>query len=153
MVITGGLDDFFDFKPGLYCVSRNWTDPPFVKVGNTSIFRFPVGGHPYLYDRIVNDPEGVMARYRTEQAFISAEITQMEFWPKPWCLSFKHSLLPRWPLNLFQAPSLPRKTRVVAFTGKPDPDEAMIGLWPQKRWHHRLYRHVEPTPWIAENWR
>src|SRR5689334_17096839 len=27
VVITGLLDDFFDFKPGRYCVAKNWSEP------------------------------------------------------------------------------------------------------------------------------
>jgi hypothetical protein len=152
VVVTGGLDDFFDYKPGHYCVARNWTQRK-ERIGNTSVYRFPVGAHTYLYDRIMNDCEDVLARHRNSQTFISREIKDMEFWPDDWCVSFKHSLLPAWPLNLFLAPALPPATKVVAFTGKPDPDEAMEGRWPHERWYQGLYKRVRPTPWIAEHWR
>jgi hypothetical protein len=52
----------------------------------------------------------------------------MVFWPPPWRLSFKHFLLPRWPLHFFLIPKLPEGTKVVACTGKPDPHEARYGL-------------------------
>ena len=152
MVITGSLDEFFDYEPGYFCVARNWTQPH-AQIGNTSIFRFPAGGHTYLYDRIMNECERVMATYSNEQSFISREISGMKFWPDEWCMSFKRSLLPRWPLNFFVAPSLPPGTKVVAFPGKPDPDEAMVGQWPRKHWWQALYKYVRPTPWIAEHWR
>jgi hypothetical protein len=152
VVVTGGLDEFFGYKPGHYCVARNWTQPK-ERIGNTSVYRFPVGVHTYLYDRIMNDCEDVLARHRNSQTFISREIKDMEFWPDDWCVSFKHSLLPAWPLNLFLTPALPPATKVVAFTGKPDPDEAMEGRWPHEHWYHRLYKRVRPTPWIAEHWR
>jgi hypothetical protein len=152
IVVTGGLDDFFDYKPGHYCVARNWTRRK-ERIGNTSVYRFPVGAHTYLYDRIMNNCEDVLARHSNSQTFISREIKDMEFWPDDWCVSFKHSLLPAWPLNLFLAPALPPATKVVAFTGKPDPDEAMEGRWPHERWYQGLYKRVRPTPWIAEHWR
>jgi hypothetical protein len=152
VVITGGLDDFFDFSPGQYCVARNWTQPN-MRIGNTSVYRFPVGGHSYIYDRVMSDAEGVTTSYKNEQMFISREIKDMVFWPDEWCASFKHSLLPAWPLNFIKSPSLPPGTKVVAFTGKPDPDEAMIGLWPTKHWYQKIYKHVRPTPWITEHWR
>ena len=38
-------------------------------------------------------------------------------------------------------------------TGKPDPDEAVIGQWPVKAWWKKAYKHVRPTRWIDENWR
>ncbi len=152
VVVTGNLDDFFDYEPGHFCVARNWTQPH-AGIGNTSIFRFPVGGHPYIYDRIMNECERVMDTHRNEQIFISREIADMKFWPDAWCLSFKSSLVPTWPLNFFVAPPLPEGTKVVAFPGKPDPDEAMEGRWPRKHWYQTLYKHVRPAPWIAEHWR
>jgi len=77
----------------------------------------------------------------------------MTYWPKEWTASFKHDLLPRWPLNFFKTPELPPAVRVVAFTGKPDPDEAAIGVWPVTKPWKKLYKHVRPTPWIDELWR
>ncbi len=152
VVVTGGLDDFFDYKPGHFCVARNWTQPS-ERIGNTSVYRFAVGTHTYLYDRIMNECPDVFARHRNSQTFISREITDIEFWPDEWCVSFKHSLIPSWPLNLFVTPSLPLGAKIVAFTGKPDPDEAMEGHWPRKYWYHAFYKRVRPTPWIAEHWR
>ena len=77
----------------------------------------------------------------------------MVFWPEDWCVSFKHSLMPLWPLNFVVPPKLPKDTKLVAFTGKPDPDEARDGIWPVKAQWKRLYKQVRPTPWIAEHWR
>jgi hypothetical protein len=47
---------------------------------------------------------------------------------------------------------LPPETKVVCFTGKPDPDEARDGVWPAP-WYEKTYKYVRPTPWIAEHWR
>jgi len=55
-------------------------------------------------------------------------------------------------MNFFKTPRLPKDTRIVAFTGKPDQDEAVKGRWPVKKWYKRLYKYVKPTPWIAEHW-
>jgi len=152
LILTGSIDAFFDHKPEeSFCVIRNWTQPDKV-IGNTSAYRFRVGSHAYLYDRLMTAPEDVLASYRNSQTFISSEIKSMAFWPEDWCVSFKHSLLPKWPLNFFKTPHLPENTRVVAFTGKPDPDEARDGRWPAK-WYKKTYKHVRPTPWIAEHWR
>jgi hypothetical protein len=151
-VVTGSLDEFFDYEPGHFCVARNWTQPD-SGIGNTSIFRFPVGVHTYIYDGVMADCKKVMAEHRNEQIYISRVITDMKFWPDEWCLSFKTSLVPPWPWNFFAAPPLPSGTKVVAFPGKPDPDEAMVGRWPRKHWWQALYKHVRPTPWIAEHWR
>ena len=70
----------------------------------------------------------------------------MTYWPAEWCVSFKHTLIPRWPLNFFKVPPLPADTRVVCFTGLPNPDHARDGVWPSKRkaWWKPLYKHVRP---------
>ncbi|MEL6687084.1 MAG: hypothetical protein AAFP97_05655 [Pseudomonadota bacterium] len=151
LVITGNLDEMFDFEPGRYCVIENWTQMGQGN-GNTSAFRFPVGQHSYIYNNFQKDPERVLSTYRIEQLYISREITDMVFWPKLWCASFKHTLMPRWPLNFFKAPNLPAETKIVAFTGKPDQDEALRGERPVKAYWKKLYKHVRPTPWIADHW-
>jgi hypothetical protein len=61
--------------------------------------------------------------------------------------------MPRWPLNFFQEPPLPDDARIIAFTGKPDPEDAVIGKWPEKNFIKKSYKHVRPTKWIAEHWR
>lgn len=151
LVITGSLDEMFDFEPGRYCVIENWTQMGQGN-GNTSAFRFPVGKYTHIFNDFQADPDSVLSRYRIEQLYISREIDDMVFWPDLWCASFKHTLLPRWPMNFFKVPELPTETRIVAFTGKPDQDEAMRGEWPVKSTWKKLYKHVRPTPWIAEHW-
>ena len=152
LVITGSLDDMFDYEPGRYCVIENWTQLGQGN-GNTSAFRFPVGKYTHIFDDFQKDPDAVLSKYRIEQLYISREIDDMVFWPRDWCVSFKHSLLPRWPLNFFVTPKLPKNTRIVAFTGKPDQDEAARGEWPVRHWLKKTYKHVRPTPWIDEHWK
>lgn len=152
VVATGSLDEFFDYEPAsTFCVIENWTQMG-SGIGNTSCFRFRVGAHPYIYERMCRDPDAVLAGYRIEQVYISRTIAEQTFWPSSWCASFKHTLMPPWPLNFFRSAPLPDDTRVVCFTGRPDPDEARDGRWPAP-WHKKIYKHVRPTPWIAEHWR
>jgi hypothetical protein len=152
LVITGPIDEMFDYHPGAFCVAENWTEPG-RGVGNTSMYRFNTETMSYIFDDFQKDPDGIVARYGIEQRYISDHIEALRFWPADWCVSFKHTLMPRWPLNLFMAPKLPADTKVVAFTGKPDPDEAAAGVWPEKTAWKRIYKQVRPTPWINEHWR
>jgi hypothetical protein len=152
VVITGPLDDFFDYAPGAFCIAENWTQPG-MGVGNTSVYRWRVGSNTHIFDQFVRDPEAELKAYGIEQRYVSVSVDGIKFWPKDWCVSFKHTLLPKWPMNLFKVAPLPTETRVVAFTGKPDPDEAEIGVWPVSAWYKKIYKHVRPTPWITENWR
>ncbi|MGI9477534.1 MAG: hypothetical protein ACR2PI_12600 [Hyphomicrobiaceae bacterium] len=152
LVITGSLDDFFDYRPGAYIAIDNWTQPG-QGVGNTSAFRFPAGQHTRIFDDFVADPEVILGKWRIEQQYISDTIPEMVFWPATWCVSFKHTLLPRWPMNFVQVAELPADARIVAFTGKPDAEDALIGHWPDRSLRQKLYKHVRPTPWIAQHWR
>lgn len=152
VVITGSLDEFFDHAPAAtFCVIENWTQKG-SGIGNTSCYRFRVGAHSYIYERMCRESDAALAAHPNSQTYISRTISQKTFWPAEWCVSFKHTLLPRWPLNFFQCARLPADTKVVCFTGKPDPDEARDGRWPAP-WHKRIYKHVRSTPWIAEHWR
>ena len=152
VVITGGIDDFFDFSPeSTFCVIENWTQVG-EDIGNTSVYRFRVGSHPYLYDKLNGNPQEILSKFPNSQTYISRTVQEKTFWPAAWCQSFKHTLLPRWPMNFIQPAPLPAGTKVVAFTGKPDPDEARDGVW-QAKWYKKTYKHVRPTPWIKEHWR
>ncbi|MBR2535575.1 MAG: hypothetical protein IKE66_05825 [Hyphomicrobium sp.] len=152
LVVTGSLDSFFDYEPSkTFCVIENWTQMG-SGIGNTSVYRFRVGAHPYLYDNLQSDADAILARFPNSQTYISKNIKEKTFWPAEWCESFKHTLMPRWPLNFFQTTPLPAATKVVAFTGKPDPDEARDGHW-EAPWYKKTYKHVRPTPWIAQHWR
>lgn len=152
VVITGPIDDFFDYEPGRWAVAENWSEMG-QNIGNTTVYRFPAGAMSYIYEKFNADPERYLKFYRNEQKYISGEAHDMVFWPHDWCVSFKHNLMPRWPLNFFVTPKLPAGTKLVAFTGKPDPDEAAVGVWPVKAAWKKLYKHVRPTPWINEHWR
>lgn len=152
LVITGNIDDFFTYQPGKFAVIRNWTQPG-LSIGNTSVYRFTVGQHKFIFDQFNADPEPWLRRYGISQKYVSDQIKDRVFWPRDWCLSFKHSLIPPWPMRFFKTPKLPRDARVVAFTGKPDPEDAVVGSWPNKNFIKCSYKFVKPTPWIAEPWR
>ncbi|MDP1708723.1 MAG: hypothetical protein Q8L89_06630 [Gammaproteobacteria bacterium] len=152
LVVTGSLDGFFDYKPDLnFVVAENWTQPG-QGIGNMSVFRFRVGALTKVWERFRPDPMEMMRLYRNSQTFVCRTLGQVEFFPSEWCISFKHSIVPRWPLNFVQTPRLPENARIVVFTGKPDPHEAVVGVWPAK-WYKRLYKHIRPAVWINDYWR
>ena len=152
VVVTGSIDPFFDFRPDdTYCVIENWTQMG-SGIGNTSVFRLRVGAHPEVYERLMRDPAATLSEFPNSQTFASRTISSQTFWPGEWCVSFKHTLLPAWPLNWVNTAPLPEATRIVCFTGHPNPDEARDGRW-RAPWYKRLYKQVRPTPWVAEHWR
>ncbi|MDC1296262.1 hypothetical protein N8Z57_01905 [Pseudomonadota bacterium] len=153
LVITGNLDRFFDFKPGEYCVIENWTQLR-NNIGNTSCFRFPIGKFSFIYEKFQKDPELIWKKYHIEQIFLSNEMKDQTFWPSEWCKSFKHNLLPKWPFRIWKPAILPLETSIVAFTGKPDPDDVIKGIWPVKKsqFYKKIYKQLKTPEWVADNW-
>ena len=150
LLITGPLGEMFDYAPGQYCVIENWTQLG-EGIGNTSVFRFRAGAHPEVYEQFAADPGKVLQTCRIEQQYISTLITDQVFWPRDWCLSFKHSIVPPFPLNWIKSPDLPADAKVIVFTGRPDIDEAARGHWPAP-WHKKFYKHARPAAWINAHW-
>src|SRR4030065_1293920 len=81
VVVTGSLDDFFEYEPQLsYIVMQNWTQPG-QGIGNTSVFRFRVGAHPYLLHDLVTNQVEVFQQLRNSQTYISRRVKNIAFWP------------------------------------------------------------------------
>lgn len=153
LLVTGPIDPLFDHDPdSRFITIENWTQPG-QGIGNMSVFRYRIGELQEVWRRFRPDPMAMMDLYRNSQTFVSRTLGTVDFYPAPWCLSFKHSLVPRWPLNFFVAPRLPADAKIVAFTGKPDIDEAMRGEWPTTSPWKKLYKSIRPSPWIADHWR
>ncbi len=151
LIIVSSLDDFFTYEPGAYCVIENWTQMG-QSIGNTSAYRFPAGKHARIFDIFNADPDKVLSEHLIEQQYISVYIPDQKFWPAKWCVSFKHNLVPKFPLNWIRSPDLPATARIVAFTGKPDPDEARVGKW-KAPFFKKFYKHTKPAPWIGDHWK
>jgi hypothetical protein len=143
--------------------------------GNTSVFRFRIGAEPEVFEHFMANPIAAASALSNEQEYISAHLgdgttiaqialspearsdpfyagqNRMSFFEPGQVLSFKHDLLPPWPQRLWEAPRAPDNAVIVAFHGKPDPDEARDGLWPAPV-YKKFYKTVRPTPWIAHFW-
>ena len=153
LVITGNIDRFFDYKPGLYCVIENWTQKG-KGIGNTSCFRFPVGNYSFIFSNFEKNSNEILKKFHIEQTYLSDQIKDQEFWPNQWCVSFKHDLLPKWPIRIWKAAELPIDTSLVAFTGKPDPDDVLLGKWPvpKKYFFKKVYKQFCTPNWVKSNW-
>lgn len=151
VVICGGLDEFFAFRPDEpFVVMQNWTQPG-KGIGNTSVYRFRVGALAHILEGLLTDVDGVLDRYSNSQTYISRVLGMPIFWPDDWCVLFKVQCVPPWPRRFWRVPRIPLGARIVAFPGVPNPHEAVEGQWPAK-WYKRFYKYVRPTPWIANLW-
>lgn len=153
ILVTGSIDPLFDYLPeSPFLTIENWTQIG-KGIGNMSVFRFRIGELQAVWKRFRPDPMAMMNKYRNSQTFVCRTLGKVDFAPSEWCLSFKHSLVPSWPLNFLIAPKLPEDAIVVAFTGKPDIEEALRGEWAVTAPYKKLYKSIRPSPWIADHWR
>ena len=154
VVVLDGLDDFFSL-PGEVRIIRNWIEwrkrilRPRPKIGNSSAFRFRAGAHPDVVLRYLENPEGAARDFPTEQAFLTSALgARVDWWPEEWVRSYKRHCRPWFPLNLFVAPRLPARARILAFHGNPKPEQAIAGFCDAK-----LHRRVLPLSELAAHWR
>jgi hypothetical protein len=152
IVITDSIDALFTHEPQEdFIVIHNWTHPA-KRIGNTSVYRFRVGSHPYLLENLIRDQKQYLAKYNNSQTYISENVSRMVFWPEEWCRSFKVHCLPKGLNRYFVEPRLPTGTKIVAFPGLPNPPDAAIGLWPAP-WYKRIYKQFRPATWVEKHWR
>ena len=173
LVVVGSLDRFFSHgDPDRVVLARN-PNRPLERLGQTSIYRFPVGGLTALEEMFLSDPQAIADRYTYEQRFVTRNAPGgVTFWPRGWVDFFKWHCVPQFPLNYFQAPRPRRNAAVVVFAGSLNPPDALVGRW-NKRGVHRpplehikaglrgerstsLFKHTHdflwPSTWIAEHW-
>lgn len=156
IVITGNLDCFFSYCPGENCIIHNWVSPRKLlfrekpHVGNSSVFRFEAGKSDYIYQTFLQEKARAADTkiFNTEQAFLTYAMEKCVWWPDDWVRSFKFHCRRTFPLNYVIPPKLPEGCRILAFHGKPDPDESIVGF-KGKRPNHRTL----PAPWIRDHWK
>jgi len=156
IVVTGSLDEFFTFgSPDEIPIIHNWVPwnktifRPAPQIGNSSVFRFAANQCRFVWDQFHREKEWALANFRPPQSYLTHCIRpKMRYWPAEWVRSFKRHCRPMFPLNWLMAPGLPKGARIIAFHGKPDPDEAAVGYRGT-----RLNHFSRPAPWIDEHWR
>lgn len=173
-VIVDSIDPYFEFgEPDDVITARNWVKP-WLKMAQTSVFRFKIGSHSYMLDNLRKDPQ-LMVKYQFEQNYVSSAIQGgVKFWPKGWTKHFRKHSMGAWPQRYLRAPKKPKGARIVTFPGSPKPPDAAVGRWspmatPNEPWNHlkatlasrkispnwgkQIRRYVRPTPWITQHWK
>jgi hypothetical protein len=130
LVVTGNLDGFFEFgSPDDVILASNPSNP-LERLGQTSVYRFPVGTLTLLLERFRQSPLEVAEKYRFEQRYVTRMAPGgVRFWPKGWVRHFRRECRRPFPLNYFQEPRLPRDARIVIFPGGLHPGDAIRGVY------------------------
>lgn len=147
LVIVDNIDAFFD-HPGEFCIIKDWGRPWRI-TGNSSVYRFEAGTRPEIYADFMANIDQVKREVRNEQEYLTREIHRkglLQYWPRDWCVSFKHTCMSPFPLNYLTVPPIPPGAKIVVFHGNPNPADALVGKG------KGIWRHVRPTPWIADHW-
>lgn len=174
LLVTGSFDDFFSYgNPDDVILAVNPVRP-LERLGQTSVYRFPVGKLRPLLSAFEKDPLAIAEKYRFEQRFVTRNAPGgIKLWPRAWVRLFRHDLIPPFPLNYVMPPRLPADAKIVLFAGHLNPPEAISGRWSKRDTVKTPLQHLAATftrqrresvrqhlghyfrapGWIAEHWR
>ncbi|MBR1775487.1 glycosyltransferase [bacterium] len=146
IVIKDDLTPFFE-QEGDFIIIKDWDFPKDI-IGNSSVFRFEIGKHPYVLENFYKEDNNIRDRFKNEQAFLSHQIYDkgiLKYWDKSWCVSFKRFCLQPFPLNFFKQPIDPKGAKIIVFHGRPTPEQALKGFAGKGG-----LRYVKPTTWLKQ---
>jgi hypothetical protein len=90
----------------------------------SGIFLFDGNSMPWIYDEFAKNPAEARARFTNEQHFFEYLCRGWEPWPPGWVIHYKYSLRQPLGIDWFKQPKAPpAEASVVAFSGRPRPDE------------------------------
>ncbi len=173
LVVTGNLDDLFSFGDRDDVILTRNPVRPLERLGQTSVFRFPVGKLVPMQEKFIADPLAVAEEYVWEQRFVTRNAPGgVKFFPRRWVRHFRNQCMPIFPLNYFIPARLPPDTRITIFPGVLSPDHAIVGGWVDREGWSRLdhikgifdpsrrtppfrylRRYILPVPWVHDAWR
>ena len=133
VIITGNCKEMWNFaSPNfIICHDFNRAFIPSYNGVNSSVMCWSDSDMHWLYERFQNNRDEQMLKHRGDQDFIQAEISQYQFFPKEWAMSY------RWEIwrgghkdgrtSLYHsdehASIIPQDCKMVIFHGKPKPHE------------------------------
>lgn len=175
LVITGNLDGFFEYgDPDDVILSHNPSNP-LERLGQTSVYRAPVGKLFPLLERFERDPLAVIEEYTFEQRYVTRNAPGgIKLWPKSWVRHFRRHCRRPFPLNYMLQAKRHSDAKIVIFPGGLSPQDAINGVHyhkygphqPQLQYllngfkgkrHETLWKHLRyyilPTQWVKDLWR
>lgn len=149
IVIVDNIDCFFDVE-GEFRIIKDHSWRKWRITGNSSVYRFDIGKHGFVYDDFVLNFEKIKDQHRNEQEYLTQAIFdkgKLQYWDKTWCPSFKYDCVSRFPLAVWKKPIIPKGAKIIIFHGEINPHQAIKGG--RGKW----YRYVRAAPWVAEFWK
>lgn len=149
IVIVDNIDCFFEVD-GEFRIIKDHSWRTWRITGNSSVYRFQIGKHGYVFDNFLKNFEEIRKQHRNEQEYLTHSIndnSNLKYWPKEWCPSFKYDCVSRFPLAFWKTPKIPEGAKIIIFHGEINPHKAIVGG--RGKW----YRYVKPAPWVADYWK
>jgi hypothetical protein len=176
LMVLRNIDSFFEYGSEDDVILARNPNTPLERLGQTSIFRFPVGKLQPLQEMFKADPQGIATKYHFEQRFVTQNaLGGVTFFPRQWIAHFRLHCIPPFPFNYFFEPRRPSKAKVVIFPGGLNQELAIEGRWAHhkepsggilnhikktldssKRTEKKMLAHLRhflrPSPWVNTEW-
>lgn len=151
-VVCGSLDEFFDVPGSLVALdSQPWSNKPGGPRTGTGVFGFELGSMGWVVDRLREDRDALVHKYKLEQDYLNGEVSGIRYWPQPWVVSFKYHLRQPLIIDRFREPHAPPATaKIVAFHGRPRPIDLIRS--PKGNWDRFPHYGVGPVSWMQAYW-
>jgi len=148
VVLVDNIDCFFEDDNAFMIIkdyNKQWRI-----TGNSSVYRFEIGKHGYVYDYFVENFDTIRKDHRNEQEYLSWAVHEkglLNYWPTEWCPSYKYDCVSRIPFAFWKVPEIPEGAKIIIFHGEINPHKAIKGG--RGKW----YRYVRPAKWVANYWK
>ena len=149
IVIVDNIDCFFDVE-GEFIIIKDHSWKSWRITGNSSVYRFDIGKHGYVFDQFIANFDVIQKRHRNEQEYLTQVVYdsgKLQYWDKTWCPSYKYDCNSRFPLAVWKKPFIPEGAKIIIFHGEINPHSAINGG--RGKW----YRYVRAAPWVADYWK
>lgn len=160
IVIVDNIDCFFEYpRDNQFVIINDWNTRG-DHVGQASCYSWIVGELGFVKEYFEQHPREVTDKFFTaSQEYLSKQVIRkygkLNFWPDPWCRSFRFHCLPAGPLRLLVEAKIPVGAKILVFHGSPNPHEAVRGIWSENKkiplWK-RWYKSLKPATWIEDYW-
>jgi hypothetical protein len=162
VLIVDNIDCFFELpKNEEFYIINDWNSKG-DKVGQASCYSWVVGTLGFIKADFELDPVEIYDKFYTaSQEYLSSKIIEkcgkLNFWNDDWSKSFKFHCLPT-PfipfLRKIKIAKIPKGAKIICFHGNPKVEDAMRGIWKEKKiWKRILYKHLKPVVWIEKYWK
>ena len=149
IVIVDNIDCFFDVE-GEFRIIKDHSWRSWRITGNSSVYRFDIGEHGYVFDEFIANFDTIKDLHRNEQEYLTQAFYdkgKLQYWDQSWCPSYKYDCVSSFPLMVWKKPIIPEGAKIIIFHGEINPHKAIKGG--RGKW----YRYVRAAPWVADYWK